>query len=101
LTSGFLLYCCGSQLSVVQFPAQYHRRAPPPSEEQALQNSATFRTPRSIEDCTLIHRNRSNLLFCQGSHVGMSRSMLEFAGGSGDIIAPMVFLTSMAERTAA
>jgi hypothetical protein len=32
---------------------------------------------------------------------GMSRSMLEFAGGSDDIIAPMVFLTSMAERTTA
>jgi hypothetical protein len=31
----------------------------------------------------------------------MSRLMLKFAGGSGDIIAPMVFLASMAERTAA
>jgi hypothetical protein len=31
----------------------------------------------------------------------MSRSMLKFAGGSGDIIAPMVFLTSMPEKTAA
>jgi len=31
----------------------------------------------------------------------MSRSMLIFAGGSGDIITPMVFLTLMPEKTAA
>jgi hypothetical protein len=31
----------------------------------------------------------------------MSRLMLKFAGGPGDIITPMAFLTSMAERTTA
>ena len=31
---------------------------------------------------------------------GMSRSMLKFAGGCGDIITPTDFLTTMAQRTA-
>jgi hypothetical protein len=51
--------------------------------------------PAGVE---FVNEPLQSLLLCE---MGMSRSMLKFAGGSGDIITPIGFLTSIAERTAA